>query len=78
MRLIDREMTSTEITTPKGETCLYCQASFNSQGYITLRNYNIEDKDSDEIICLSAEETQAVIELFSRLGRMTRTHTLPF
>lgn len=78
MKLIDREMTATETTTTKGETSLYCQASFNSQGYITLRNYNIEDKNSDEIIILSGEETQAIVALFSRLGAMFRNNTLPF
>ena len=78
MKIINREMETKEITTDKGQYALYCQASFNSQGYITLRNYDVENKNSDEIIILSGEETQAIINLFSELGRMFRNHTLPF
>lgn len=78
MKLIDREMTVTEITTPKGETYLYCQASFNSHGNITLRNYDVNAKNSDEIIILSAEETQAIIELFAKVGKMIANKPLPF
>ena len=78
MKLIDREMVVKETKTSKGETSWYCQASFNSDGNITLRNYNINNKNSDEIIILSAEETQAITKLFSEIGRMTRIHTLPF
>lgn len=78
MKIIDREMVVKETITDKGNTALYCQASFNSDGNITLRNYNINNKNSDEIIILSAEETQAVVKLFSEISRMTRNHTLPF
>lgn len=78
MKIIDREMTSKVITTEKGETALDCQASFNSDGYITLRNYNIENKDSDEIIILSAEETQAIIKLFKGLAKSFNCEPLPF
>ena len=78
MKIIDREMVTKETMTDKGEHALYCQASFNSDGNITLRNYNINNKNSDEIIILSAEETQAIITLFSRLGTMIRNNTLPF
>ncbi len=78
MKLIDREMTVKETITNKSNNSLYCQASFNSDGNITLRNYDIHHKNPDEIIILSAEETQAIIELFSVIGRMTRTHTIPF
>ena len=78
MRIIDREMQSKVITTEKGETTLDCQASFNSDGYITLRNYTIENKDSDEIIILSGEETQAIIKLFKNLAKSFRCEALPF
>lgn len=78
MKLIDREMVSTEKITDKSNTMLYCQASFNSNGNITLRNYDIHDKNSDEIIILSSEETQAIIQLFSKIGRMASNNTLPF
>lgn len=77
MRIIDREMESKVITTEKGETSLYCQASFNSQGNITLRNYNVNNENSDEIIIMSAEETQAIIELFYQISRMMKD-SLPF
>lgn len=78
MKIIDREMLAKEILTDKSNTMLYCQASFNSDGYITLRNYNVNNKDSDEIIILSAEETQAVIQLFKKLGVMLKNTDLPF
>ena len=52
--------------------------NFRSDGAITLRNYNIDNKDSDEIIILSGEETYAIIQLFSRLGTMIKNNNLPF
>ena len=65
MKIIEREMQTKEhITT---ECFCNCQASFNSQGCITLRNYNRYDKDKDEIICLSDKETRAIINLFRKL-----------
>lgn len=78
MKIIDREMVIKETITDKSNHALYCQASFNSDGKITLRNYNINNKNSDEIIILSAEETQAIVKLFSEIGRMARNNTLPF
>lgn len=78
MKIIDREMKVNEIITDKSNHSLDCQASFNSDGYITLRNFTRPNKDSDEIIILSAEETQAIIHLFSKLGCMFRNNTLPF
>ena len=76
MKVINREMTVIEKSTDIDY--LDCQASFNSNGYITLRNYTAPNKDTDQIIILSAEETQAIIQLFSRLGCMFRNNTLPF
>ena len=78
MKIIDREMKATAIIIDKSNHSLDCQASFNSDGYITLRNYTHPDKDSDEIIILSAEETRAIVQLFSKLGVMFRNNTLPF
>ena len=78
MKLIDREMVVKDSISYKSNTMCYCQASFNSDGNITLRNYDIQNKNSDEIIILSAEETQALVKLFSEIGRMTRNNTLPF
>lgn len=77
MKLIDREMVVKQSITEKSNTSLYCQASFNSDGNITLRNYNINNKNSDEIIILSAEETQAIIKLFCEIGKITK-QSLPF
>lgn len=56
----------------------YCQASFNSDGNITLRNYDRSNKDKDEIIILSNSETEALFALFSRIGQKTKNHDLPF
>lgn len=49
-----------------------CQASFNSDGNITLRNYDRSNKDKDEIIILSGSETTALFELFSKIGQKTK------
>ena len=56
----------------------YCQASFNSDGNITLRNYDRSNKDKDEIIVLSDSETEALFLLFSRMGQKNKNYTLPF
>ena len=53
-----------------------CQASFNSDGNITLRNYDRSNKDKDEIIILSNSETEALFLLFSKMGR--KNINLPF
>lgn len=78
MKILDREMKVKAIITEKSNNSLDCQASFNSDGYITLRNFTHPNKESDEIIILSAEETQAIIQLFSKLGRVFQNNTLPF
>lgn len=70
MKIIDREMKVVESCTDKSNYSLKCQASFNSDGVLTLRNYNIEDKNSDEIIILSREETEAIVKLFHETKRM--------
>jgi len=44
-----------------------CQASINSNGNITLRNYNIEDKNKDQILILTDNETRALVDLFKLL-----------
>ena len=78
MKIIDREMVTKVTLTEKSDTSLYCQASFNSDGNITLRNYNIENKNSDEIIILSAEETHSIIELFRKIKRQINDEWIPF
>ena len=56
----------------------YCQASFNSDGNITLRNYDRSNKNNDEIIILSNTETEALFALFSRIGQKNKNYDLPF
>ena len=56
----------------------HCQASFNSDGNITLRNYDRSNKNNDEIIILSNSETEALFLLFNRMGQKNRNYTLPF
>ena len=56
----------------------YCQASLNSDGNITLRNYDRADKNKDEIIILSNSETAALFELFSQMGQKCKRYDLPF
>lgn len=70
MKIIDREMKVVESCTDKSNYSLNCQASFNSDGVLTLRNYNIEDKNSDEIIIFSREETNAIVELFRAIKQL--------
>lgn len=76
MKVIVREMISKENITEK-ESSSCCQASFNSDGNITLRNYSGHNKNSDEIIILSINETQAIIKLFSEM-RNIFPNSLPF
>lgn len=56
----------------------HCQASFNSNGNITLRNYDRSNKNKDEIIILSESETRALFELFSKMGNKCNAYNLPF
>lgn len=55
-----------------------CQASFNSDGNITLRNYDRSNKNKDEIIILSDSETNALFALFSKMGQKHKNYDLPF
>lgn len=77
MKIIDREMVIKESVSDKSNYSLECQASFNSDGNITLRNYSIQNKNSDEILILSAEETQAIIKLFYAIDAI-KNNVLPF
>ena len=56
----------------------YCQASFNSDGNITLRNYDRSNKDKDEIIIFSEAETKALFGLFARMKDVGQRCNLPF
>lgn len=70
MKLIDRQMEVVEMITDKSNYSLNCQASFNSDGVLTLRNYNVTDKNNDEIIIFSREETEAIVELFRSIKQL--------
>ena len=81
MIILEREMVTECGKTANNNInkCLrYCQASFNSDGNITLRNYDNSNKNKDEIIILSNSETEALFLLFSRMGQKNRNFTLPF
>ena len=76
MLIIQRDIASRKSKTNSGNLFPHCQASFNSDGQITLRNY--DDNSSDEIIILSNKETNAIFSLFSRIGQKNKNFDLPF
>lgn len=82
MLRIKRNMTVIECETTANnnfdEYLPHCQASFNSDGNITLRNYDNSNKNKDEIIILSNSETEALFALFSRIGQKIKNYDLPF
>lgn len=59
-----------------------CQASFNNDGNIVLRNYNSACKEeknrSDEIIILSRQETEAIFGLVRTMAQVCGIKDLPF
>lgn len=71
MIAIKREIKSETMATANYGSC---QASFNSDGNLTLRNYSHYDKNKDEIIIFSHEETQAILKLL----RQAKENDLPF
>lgn len=75
MQIIDREMKSSKTNI---EHTSNCQASINSDGLITLRNYNFDNNDKDTIIVLSREETNALIKLFQCIKDKFKVDDLPF
>ena len=76
MEIIKREMKS-DISEVK--TKLHCQASFNSDGVITLRHYSPYEKGTDDIIVFSDGETKAIIKLFKEINeRISEKNYLPF
>ena len=82
MKRIKRNMTSEQIDLTANnnisEYLPHCQASFNSNGNITLRNYDKSDKNRDEIIILSQSETEALFKLFYEMKQNFAKHELPF
>lgn len=74
---IEREMKAKTIVKETRIIGLEYQASLNSDGCITLRAYNPNDRDSDEIIILSQGETRAIFKLMNQLENIT-SNKLPF
>lgn len=82
MRIIKRKMQA-ETTTDESNDFTFTQASFNSDGNITLRHYGAyigaDTKNNDEIIVLSKSETQAIFELMRKIkNSCDSTSDLPF
>lgn len=75
MQIIKRKMES-EISETKTES--HCQASFNSDGVITLRHYSPYEKGTDDIIVFSDGETKAIIKLFKQIKEKIPGVDLPF
>lgn len=75
MKRIEREVITKKKSEQK-DKFNYSQASFNSDGCITLRNFNSDRVD--EIIILNHDETNAILKLFSKLGSMNKNYNLPF
>lgn len=75
MQIINRKMTSDPINT---RDYFECQASINSDGRITLRKYNREDKDKDVILVLTQSETNALIALFKGIKDKFKIDDFPF
>ena len=79
MILIDREMKAVSKTTDKSSFSSLCHASINSDGRITLRNYDPYAKDNDEIIILSDNETKAIFDLMRVIkGLGVKNEDIPF
>lgn len=83
MIIIKRQMSPNTERTNTGndniDTYLpYSQASINSDGNITLRNYDKSNANKDEIYILSKEETKALVDLFKEIGRLYKESPLPY
>lgn len=77
MTIIKRTMQS-EITQTNDAYDTKCQASLNSDGCITLRNYYQNDRDKDVIVVLSVQETQAIFDLMRKIKIKCNMPELPF
>lgn len=80
MVVLKREMNITE--SYKSQQCYdyncECQASINSNGMITLRIYDTENREKDEIVVLSKKETDAIFDLMYKIHEKTNKNDLPF
>ena len=73
---IKRNM-SIETNKNEGKYFSSCQANLNSEGNIILRNYDFINKNNDEILILSKEETNAIFKLFKIFDKKVNSD-LPF
>lgn len=80
MIILNRKMKVEETLTVNGELRQsISQASINSDGRITLRNYDPYAKDNDEIIILSDNETKAIFDLMRVMkGLGVKNEDIPF
>lgn len=74
---ITREMRKTETVKTENTST---QVSLNSEGCLTLRKYDNNNKDRDEIIIFTQAETQEIVKLFKKFNFLcgNRTDELPF
>lgn len=78
MVVLKREINSTESYKSKQCYNYECQASINSNGMITLRIYDTENREKDEIVVLSKKETDAIFDLMYKIHEKTNKNNLPF
>ena len=76
MEIINRKMEAEKNAV--GENYMDYQASFNSDGVLTLRNRSHNRLDEDVIIVLSRKETDAIFELFRQIKTKFNLPDLPF
>lgn len=77
MKIYKRNIVQQEIETDGS----FCQASFNSDGHITLRTYGgVAGANVDTIVSLSDVETKAIFDLFKKFTKQMndREIELPF
>ena len=56
------------------------QVSFNSDGCLTVRKYDVYNKDKDEIIIFNQDETKEIVKLFKQFNLLCgkATDDIPF
>lgn len=77
MKILKRNIAA-DITVTNTKNFPCCQASFNSDGNITLRNHDITNNNEDEIVILTKTETRALIDLICEMEKILKQYELPF
>ena len=77
MKILKRNIAA-DITVTNTKNFPCCQASFNSDGNITLRNHDITNNNEDEIIILSKTETRALMDLLCEMAKTLKQYELPY